>query len=122
MGSYIELNDTLQITTEQGFPVELDLRKHKEVPFTVDDFENKVFEFQKKPGARVYHIPPNRNFLVHNTEGKWLYWGKILIIEQTIQREEGRQTTSGKFKIIEIFDPKYQEHTKHNSPEDLSYF
>ena len=28
MGSYIELNDTLQLTTEQGFPKELDLKKH----------------------------------------------------------------------------------------------
>lgn len=29
MGSYIEINDTLQITREQGFPKELDWRKHK---------------------------------------------------------------------------------------------
>lgn len=28
MGSYIEINDTLQITKEQGFPKELDWKKH----------------------------------------------------------------------------------------------
>jgi len=29
MGSYIETNDTLQITREQGFPKELNYEKHK---------------------------------------------------------------------------------------------
>jgi len=33
MGSYIEFNDTLQLTTEQGFPAELDLEKHLQEPF-----------------------------------------------------------------------------------------
>ena len=28
MGSYVEINDTLQITKEQGFPEELDWKKH----------------------------------------------------------------------------------------------
>ena len=28
MGSYIETNDTLQITSEQGFPKELNYEKH----------------------------------------------------------------------------------------------
>jgi hypothetical protein len=31
MGSNIELNDTLQITTEQGFPDILDLERHKKI-------------------------------------------------------------------------------------------
>lgn len=38
MGSFIELNGTLQITTEQGFPEELVLEKHREKPFRVEDF------------------------------------------------------------------------------------
>lgn len=33
MGGYIEFNDTLQITTEQGFPRELDLE--------AEDFEGE---------------------------------------------------------------------------------
>ena len=28
MGSYVEINDTLQITKEQGFPKELDWKQH----------------------------------------------------------------------------------------------
>ena len=125
MGSFIELNDTLQITTEQGFPTDmLDLGKHREKPIKAEVLEGRTFEFHDKPGARVYHPGPNRCFLVHNIDGKWLYWGKIIIIEQTMsgEKREG-QTTSGKYKIIEIYDPEYQEQiTRHESPAGLSYF
>jgi len=122
MGSQIELNDTLQITTEQGFPEEtLNLEKHKQQPITLDKVKETIFEFKNKPGARIYQIPPTRCFLVHNINGKWLYWGKALIIEQTINSESN--TTSGKFKIIEIYDPNYQQQiTKHECPEGTSYF
>lgn len=45
MGSYIEMNDTLQITKEQDFPKELALQQHLKLPFTAEQFKNKVFEF-----------------------------------------------------------------------------
>lgn len=125
MGSQITLNDTLQITTKQGFPEEiLNLEKHKISPIKLEDVENKIFEFQNKSGARIYQIPPTRCFLAHNIDGKWLYWGKIFMLEQTIKNDkENKQTTSGKYKIIEIYDPVYQEEfTKHESPEGKSYF
>lgn len=125
MGSYVELNDTVQITSEQGFPKEiLDLEKHKKKPITLEDVKDKVFEFKDKPGARVFHPSPNRCFLVHNIDGKWLYWGKIVMLEQTIKGEtKETQTTSGKYKIIQIYEPEYQEQiTKHECPEGASYF
>lgn len=124
MGSYIELNDTLQITIKQGFPSQLSLKRHLKKPFTAKDFKNKTFEFHGKPGARIYHLAPLRCFLVHNIQGKWLYWGKVIIIEQTIHGEtRDKQTTSGKYKIIEIYDPEYQKQiTKHETDEGLSYF
>ena len=111
MGSYVELNDTLQITTEQGFPSkELDLEKHKRNPIKLEDVKDKIFEFHDKSGARVFHPAPNRCFLVHNIDGKWLYWGKIIMLEQTIKGEKKEsQKTSGKYKIIQIYDPEYQE-------------
>ena len=93
MGSFVELNDTLQITTEQGFPKELVLEKHLKKPFTEKQFEGRIFEFYNKPSMRVYHPSPTRCFLVHNIGGKWLYWGHILMIEQTIHAES--KTTSG---------------------------
>ncbi len=105
MGSFIEFNDTLQITIKQGFPKELDLKKHLSKPFTADDFKDKVFLFKDKPNMRLYHPAPIRVFLVHNVNGKWLHWGKVLIIEQTINAET--QTTSGKYKIIQIYEPEY---------------
>jgi hypothetical protein len=125
MGSFVELNDTLQITTEQGFPEKfLNLEKHRKKPITLDVVKGKVFEFHNKPSARIFQISPTRCFLVHNINGKWLYWGKIIIIEQTIRGETREtQTTSGKFKIIEIYDPKYQEEiTKHETDKGKSFF
>jgi len=106
MGSYVELNDTLQITTEQGFPSELKLEKHLNTPFVVSDFSDKIFTFKDKPNLRIYHSSPTRVFLVHNIEGRWLYWGHCLVIEQTINAKT--KTTSGKFIIIKIYTPEYQ--------------
>ena len=106
MGSYIELNDTLQITTEQGFPKELDLHKHSEKPFKAEDFAGRVFSFQDKPKMRLFHSAPTRVFLVHNIDGRWLYWGHCLIMEQTINAET--KTTSGKFIITKIYTPEHQ--------------
>ena len=125
MGSHIELNDTLQITTEQGFPSDiLELNKHQSNPIKLDLVKNQVFEFHNKKDARIYHLPPVRCFFAHNIDGKWLYWGKINISEQTIKVDEsGNKTTSGKYKIIEIYDPLYQEEfTKNETSPGKSYF
>ena len=125
MGSFVELNDTLQITEEQGFPAgELSLELHRKRPLKAGDFEGRVFEFCGKKGARVFHTAPNRCFLVHNIGGKWLYWGKIIMLEQSIEgKTREAQKTSGKYKIIEIYEPGYQEQiTRHECPKGLSYF
>lgn len=103
MGSFIEINDTLRITSEQGFPAELDINKHLETPYNLDDFKDKIFEFKSKPKIRVYQAPPTRNFLVEDIGGKWLYWGRCQIIE--IIHDYIKQETSGKFKIISINSP-----------------
>jgi len=104
MGSFIEINDTLQISKEQGFPEELDYEKHKIKPFQDSDFERKIFEFKNKPKVRIYKLPPVRNFLVQNIDGKWLYWGLIHVLE--VVHDNVKQTTSGKFKIIHIYSPE----------------
>ena len=44
MGSFIEINDTLQITKEQGFPRELNLENHLKNSIKVEDFQDKVKE------------------------------------------------------------------------------
>jgi hypothetical protein len=107
MGSIIETNDTLQITTEQGFPAQLDLEKHKQNPLKVENFTENIFEFRGKKGIRVYQVPPIRNFLAHNIDGKWIYWGLVHILE--INHDYANKTTSGKFKIIKIYTPKEME-------------
>jgi hypothetical protein len=104
MGSMIELNDTLQITKEQGFPEELDYERHKKKPLKAEDFKDKVFEFRNKPKIRNYQLPPVRNFLVENIDGKWLYWGLVHVLEVT--HDTMKNTTSGKYKIIYIYTPE----------------
>jgi len=104
MGSFIEINDTLQISKEQGFPKELDYEQHKIKPFVASNFKDKIFEFKDKPKVRIYKLPPVRNFLVQNIEGKWLYWGLVHVIE--VNHDNVKQTTSGKFKIIYIYSPE----------------
>lgn len=52
-------------------------------------------------------MPPVRNFLVENIDGKWLYWGLIHIIE--VKHDYINKTTSGKFKIIYINKPEEME-------------
>lgn len=111
MGSYVEMNDTLQITKEQGFPKELDWREHLKNPYTAEQFKDKIFEFKDKPSIRNYQIPPVRNFLVENIDGKWLYWGLIHILE--IHHDYIKNTTSGKYKIIYINTPEEMKHA-HN--------
>jgi len=111
MGSFIEINDTLQITKEQGFPKELEYEKHKFQPYTAEEFKNVVFEFFNKPNIRIYHRPPVRNFLVENINDKWLYWGLVHILE--INHDYVKGVTSGKYKIIYINTPDEMKHT-HN--------
>ena len=104
MGTQITLNDTLQITREQGFPVDFDLERHLNNPFKAEDFKDKIFEFKHKENIRVYQAPPVRNFLVENKNGKWIYWGLVHILE--IKIDCLNKNTNGKFKIIYIYTPE----------------
>ena len=124
MGSFVELNDTLQITTKQGFPADvLDLKKHQEKPIALDEVKDRVFEFHDKPNARIYHLAPTRVFLVHNINDKWIYWGTIVMLEQTIKWDGKEHKTSGKFRIIKIYDPEYQKQvTKNDTNPEQNYF
>lgn len=100
----IEINDTLQLTKEQGFPKNLDIEKHLISPFKTEEFTDKIFEFKNKKDIRLYKVPPVRNFLVENVDSKWIYWGRVHIIE--ITHDNINRTTSGKFKIFYINSPE----------------
>jgi hypothetical protein len=104
MGSYIELNDTLRITKEQGFPKVLELEKHLEHPYALSDLNEEIFEFKDKPNIRIYQIPPVRCFLVEDIAGKWVYWGLCHMLE--VKHDYINKTTSGKFKIIYLNNPE----------------
>lgn len=103
MGSFIEINDTLRINKEQGFPEELDLETHLRQPIKLESVENKIFQFKAKPDIRFYKVPPVRNFLVQEINGKWVYWGLCLI--ESVTHDYLKKGTSGSFKIIRINSP-----------------
>src|SRR3972149_7448758 len=100
MGSFIELNDTLRISKEQGFPEILDIKNDIKRPYSLSLVEGKIFTFKNKPAVRVYQMPPVRCFLVEDLDGKWIYWGLCHIVE--ITHDYINKTTSGKFKIIHL--------------------
>jgi hypothetical protein len=104
MGSIIEINDTLKLTKEQGFPSEFVLEEHLKNPYKTEDFSGRIFEFKNKDGIRIFQAPPVRNFLVENKEGKWIYWGLCHIVEITYDYKN--KVTSGKFEIIYINTPE----------------
>lgn len=104
MGSFVEINDTLQITVAQGFPEGLHLEQHYKKSFTATDFAGQTFAFKDKPGVRIYHAPPVRTFLVENKNGEWIYWGLIHVLSTT--HDYVHKTTSGTFVIIKIFTPE----------------
>jgi len=103
MGSFIEINDTLRINKDQGFPHFLDISKHLKTPFKLEDVKDKIFEFKEKPDIRIYKIPPVRNFLVEEVEGKWIYWGLCHVL--SVKHDYVDKTTGGSFKIISINSP-----------------
>lgn len=140
MGTMVEINDTLQLTTEQGFPAHLlDLAKHRKQPITLSVVQGRVFKFTNKPSARIFQLDPVRVYYVHNIKGKWLFWGRVLIQTLAIRKNlnlggapivPGTEAepaaawlTSGTYTIMDIYDPEYQEaFTRHEAPPDRNYF
>ena len=104
MGSFVELNDTLQISAAQGFPEVLDLEAHLRRPIEFEMVEGQVFEFSGKTSIRNYQQVPVRVFLVQNIGEKWVYWGLIHMLEVT--HDYVAKNTSGKYKIVRLNSPE----------------
>lgn len=119
MGSTIEINDTLKISKERGFPGNLTLENHINNPESSRIFLGGSFHFWNED-ERLYHHPPARVFLVEEmSDKKWLYWGNALVLEQTIR--SGR--TEGLYRITKIYQPDFQRQiTVEESPSGKSYF
>jgi hypothetical protein len=103
MGSLIEINDTLRISKDQGFPAELTLERHLDTPWHTDELAGRTFSFHSKPAIRVYKLPPVRNFLVEDLGGKWVYWGLCHVLE--VRHDYVARTTSGLYTITHLNTP-----------------
>ena len=139
MGCSYELNDTLLLTADQGFPdIIFNYERHVKKPVTLKDVEGMIFSFNNKPAARAFQLDPVRVFFFENTkEGKWLAWGKVLIQSLTIQHKKDITInpqnaiqfqpedwlTSGTYKILEVYEPEYQKiFTCHEAPPAWNFF
>jgi len=92
MGHVIEINDTLKLTRDAGFPQNPHLGSR--YSFTVS-------------GRRLYNLSPTRVFLVEEVEGTWNYVGHALILEQTI--DTLRDETRGIFEVSLLYPRQYVE-------------
>jgi len=89
MGTMVEINDTLRISKEQGFPVELSVEQYLKNPdIYMDKIKDKIFSFSNKPEIRVFQAPPVRTFLVEDYNGKWIYRGLCYILSLHIDYEK----------------------------------
>jgi hypothetical protein len=138
MGNYVEINDILQITEEQGFPSDLFNVENYQKGYSIDieSIKSREFNFSNKDGHRIYGMG-TRIYLVQNINDKWVFWGKVQITAQTVKKvtadnydsdnwdpkDSKNFETSGSYKIIEIFEPQYQiDFTKNESIKNKSYF
>ena len=122
----LEINDTLQCTTEQGFPADIfDLEKHLKTPITIDQVKDQIFSFYGMRNMRFYQHIPCRVYIAHHTPNdKWLFWGHIMIHSQTITgSDRDHMVTSGEYTFSQVYSPEYQEmFTRNECPFGLSYF
>ncbi len=119
MGSTIEINDTLKISKERGFPAILRVEQHVWQPYCAENYGDQTFQFWN-PEERLYHRYPTRVFLVEEMHDKtWLYWGHAHIMRQTILPGK----TEGQYKIAKIYTPRDQLIiTANEAPNGKSFF
>ncbi len=119
MGTPIEINDTLKISYERGFPIQFNLKDGLSFEELEKSIKNKEFSFWNKD-ERLYHRAPTPVLLVQEMpDGKWVHWGRAQIVEQTIKQGK----TEGKFIVSKLFSPEDRFIiTRNLSPEGKSHF
>jgi len=128
-GQKVEINDTLAISRFEGFPRDLNYSSFRGDPREVAErFLGYKGSFMKED----YRQFPKDNtpaFLVEkNDEGRWLYWGRVLILDQTRNKlrtgfGSEKSNTRGTYVISQIFDITTQKIlTVELSPQGKSFF
>lgn len=120
--STFEINDTLQITKDQWFPLELDIDQHLINSYSLDTVDGKIYQFKNKPGLRNFSVPPVRCFLVENRDSKRIYRWQCHILSVTV--DYITRETSGIYKIIKLFTPEQMKQAFFIADrfEEMNYF
>ena len=86
MGNYIEVNDTLQITEQQGFPVDVfDLENHLKTPVTLEDVRGRVF--RRSASKKLPETDEGENWKFAQTYGSAVSRPWLANIQQTFAAE-----------------------------------
>ena len=118
MGSMLEINDTLQLTTEQGFPAET--LRSRAAPPGADHArrgEGHGVRVQGQARARFFHLDPVRVYWYHNIDGRWLAWGRSSCRSRRSRGTRAPQPHQG---AVNVSDPDAVGHRGQvQGPEDL---
>lgn len=86
MGSNIELNAILKLTSEDGMPDVLEIGSKHQFKMT---------------GERLFQFYPNSVTLIHEINAKWKFVGQARVMKQTIDAEQ--HITTGEFIVTRVF-------------------
>ena len=92
MGSLIEINDTLKLKRDKGFPDNIKLGK--KYHFSINE-------------KRLFHLKPIRVFLVEEIGEMWNYIGHVFILELKIDAVQN--ITSGFFEVVQLYSNEYRK-------------
>lgn len=106
MGSKVEMNAILKLTTEAGMPSNIEMGGR--------------YSF-KLQGERIYQFSPTWVTLVHEINGKWKFVGQAHVVKQTIDAEA--HCTTGEFVVTRLFDEEFAKAASiFESPDGKSYY
>ena len=101
MSSYIEKDDFLVLSKEEGFPKVLDIEKHKISPIDFETIRDQVFEFKNVNKILYFSSEPVNIPFGEVKDNNYIFWGQISLLE--LKHNYVNNTSSGKFKITMLF-------------------
>lgn len=106
MGSRIEMNAVLKLTTEAGMP------EHPVV--------GERYQFRLR-GKRIFQFAPIWVTLVHSIDDKWKVIGQAHVVKQTIDAEQ--HITTGEFVVTRLFPEEFSRlASRYEVPDGESYY
>lgn len=106
----LEFHDCLTLNIRNGFPRKtLNWFNYLRTPVDASSVVGRKFDFDNLERPRVYPPSPKSIPWCQEIHGRWLPWGFVEIIHQSISKkcDDHREywSTSGIYRIVELFSP-----------------